>query len=267
MNGLSLVQALQPAHWPTLVLVSARIVGLMLAAPLWSMSGVPKSFRSALVIVFTLIVLPTVQPGRLPPDYLGLALPLASELALGLAIGLIGAVFMAGIGMAGEVAALQMGLNLGPSLSPMADATVSGVGELKNLLAVCLYVTLGGHVVLLAGVVESFQTIPPGVAVNFTEGGRAVAALGGTIFAVAIRAAAPIMVALLLTNLGLAILSRAVPQLNAMAVAFPITIGLGFLMLGAALPFTGAFIGEWNGGLHGSVERMVGAFAPAGARP
>ena len=69
-----------------------------------------------------MIVLPSVQPSHLPPDYLGLVLPLASELILGLAIGLIGAVFMAGMGMAGEVAALQMGLNLGPSLSPMADA-------------------------------------------------------------------------------------------------------------------------------------------------
>ena len=58
MNGLSLVQALAPAHWPTLVLVSARMVGLMLAAPLWSFAGMPKSIRGALVIVFTVTVLP-----------------------------------------------------------------------------------------------------------------------------------------------------------------------------------------------------------------
>jgi flagellar biosynthetic protein FliR len=264
MNGLSIVQALQPAHWPTLVLVSARLVGLMLAAPLWSMSGVPRSFRSAMVILFTLILLPTVSEQPLPTEPLGLVLPLAGELAMGLAIGLIGAVFMAGIGLAGEVAALQMGLNLGPALSPMADATVTGVGELKNLLAVCLYVTLGGHLVLLSGVAESFRAIPPGGTVNLEAGGRAVGVLAGTVFSVAIRAAAPIMVALLLANVGLAILSRAVPQLNAMAVAFPITIGLGLLMLGAALPFTGAFIGQWAGGLHGSVGRMIDAFTPAG---
>ena len=265
MNGLSLVQALQPAHWPTLVVVSARIVGLMLAAPLWSMANVPRSFRGAMVIVFTLVVLPTVEPSRLPPDYLGFLLPLASELVLGLAIGLIGAVFLAGINLAGEVAALQMGLNLGPALSPMADASVTGVGELKNLLAVCIYVTLGGHVVLLTGIAESFRSVPPGAAVDMGQGGRAVAALAGTMFSVAIRAAAPITVALLLANIGMAILSRAVPQLNAMAVAFPVTIGLGFLMLGAALPYTGAFIGQWAGGLHGSVAQMIGAFTP-GAR-
>jgi flagellar biosynthetic protein FliR len=263
VSGLSLVQALQPAHWPTLALVSGRMVGLMLAAPLWSMADVPKSFRGAMVIVFTLIVLPTVPSATLPPDYLGFVLPLASELALGLAIGLVGAVFMAGVGLAGEVAALQMGLNLGPSLSPMADATVTGVGELENLLALCLYVTLRGHVVLLSGVAGSFQAIPPGVAVDMGDGGRAVAALAGTVFSVAVRVAAPIMVALLLANLGLAILSRAVPQLNAMAVAFPITIGLGLLTFGAALPYTGSFVGGWTASLAGSVAHIVGAFTPA----
>lgn len=262
MNGLSIVQALQPAHWPTLVLGSARLVGLMLAAPLWSMADVPKSFRSAVVVVFTLILLPTVAERPLPTEPVGLVLPLASELAVGLAIGLVGAVFMAGIGLAGEVAALQMGLNLGPALSPMADASVTGVGELKSLLAVSLYVTLGGHLILLTGVADSFRAIPPGAVANLESGGRAVAVLAGTVFSVAIRAAAPIMVALLLTNIGLAILSRAVPQLNAMAVAFPITIGLGLLMVGAALPFTGAFIGQWVGGLPGSVARMIDAFTP-----
>jgi flagellar biosynthetic protein FliR len=145
----------------------------------------------------------------------------------------------------------------------MADAAVTGVGELKNLLAVCLYVTLGGHLTLLSGVAESFRAIPPGGAIDLDAGGRAVGALAGTLFSVAVHAAAPIMVALLLTNVGLAILSRAVPQLNAMAVAFPITIGLGLLMVGAALPFTGAFIGQWAGGLPGSVDRMIDAFTPA----
>ena len=265
MNGLSLVQALAPAHWPTLALVSGRMVGLMLAAPLWSFAGMPRSIRGAMIIVFTVTVLPTVHETPLPPDYMGLVLPIASELLLGLAIGLVGAVFTAGMGLAGEVATLQMGLNLGPSFSPMSDASVTGLGDLKTMLAIAIYATLGGHLILLGGVAESLQTIPPGTALDFGEGGRAVVALGGTVFSVAVRAAAPIIAALLLANLGLAILSRAVPQLNAMAVGFPITIGLGFLVFGASLPYTGPFIGRWVGGVHASVGGIVQAFSlPAG---
>lgn len=263
MNDLSIVQSLAPSHWPTMVLVSARMVGLMLAAPLWSFASMPRSIRGALVIVFTVTVLPTVHETRLPPDYIGLVLPLASELMLGLAIGLVGAVFTAGMGMAGELATLQMGLNLGPSLSPMSESSVTGLGDLKMMLALAIYATLGGHLVLLTGVAGSFQAIPPGTALDLTGGGRAVIALAGTVFTVAARAAAPIIAALLLANLGLAILSKAVPQLNAMAVGFPITIGLGFVVFGAALPYTGPFIGRWVGGLPTSVATLIDAFTLA----
>ncbi len=266
MNELSLAQALAPANWPTLVIVSGRVVGLMLAAPLWSLAGVPRSARSAMAVVFTLVVLPSATATQLPSDHLGLVFPLASELALGLAIGLVGAVFMAGVGMAGEVAALQMGLNLGPALSPMAEGTVTGVGELKNLLALTLYVTLGGHLMLLSGVAGSFQVIPPGGMLAWDAGLRLVVDLGAAIFVTAVQVAAPVMVALLLANLALAILSKAVPQLNAMAVAFPITIGLGLLVLGASLPHTGSFIGGWVGTLPTSVARTVHTLTPAGVR-
>jgi flagellar biosynthetic protein FliR len=263
-QSASLVEALQPAHWPTLVVVGGRFIGLMLAAPLWSMTGVPRSVRGALVILYTLSVLPAVTEARLASDFPGFVGPLATELMLGLAIGLTAAVFMAGIGMAGEVASIQMGLNLGPALSGMQEAPVAGIGELKSMLAMVVYVTLGGHLVLLQGMARSLQVIPPGGAIDMVQGGRAATMLAGTLFTTAIRVAAPIIVALLLANLGIAILARAVPQLNSMAVAFPITIGLGFLAFGAALPFVGTFLAQWVGTLPGTVAGTIGTFVPLG---
>lgn len=260
----SIVEALQPAHWPTLVVVGGRFIGLMLAAPLWSMAGVPKSVRGALVLLYTLAVLPAVSETRLPPDFPGFVGPLATELMLGLAIGLTAAVFMAGVALAGEVASMQMGLSLGPALSGMQDAPVAGIGQLKSMLALVCYVTLGGHLVLLQGVARSLEVIPPGGAIDIVQGGRATASLAGTLFATGVQVAAPIMVSLLLANLGLAILARAVPQLNSMAVAFPVTIGLGFLAFGAALPFLGRLVADWVGRLPGSVAGTIGAFVPLG---
>jgi flagellar biosynthetic protein FliR len=236
----------------------------MFAAPLWSMAGVPKSVRGALVLLYTLAVLPAVTETRLPPDFPGFLGPLATELMLGLAIGLTAAVFMAGVALAGEVASMQMGLNLGPALAGMPEMPVGGIGELKSMLALVCYVTLGGHLVLLQGVARSLEVIPPGGAIDVVQGGRAATALAGTVFTTGVRVAAPIMVALLLANLGLAILARAVPQLNSMAVAFPITIGLGLLLLGAALPFLGQLIGNWTMQLPGIVAGTIGAFVPMG---
>lgn len=266
MSGFSLAEALQPAHWPTFVLVSARIIGLMLVAPLWSLSNVPKTVRAALIVVITMCILPSVTAVKLPDEFLALPIPLVTELLIGVAIGLVAAVFHNGIAMAGEVAALQMGLNLGESLAPVAEGSVTGVGELQSMFAMVIYVTIGGHLTLLAGLGRSFELIPPGGMVDFASGSATLIALMGTVFSTAVRAAAPIMAALLLANFAMAILSRAVPQLNAMAVAFPITIGIGLLVLGGSLTFVGAYINGWTGGLGGQVDGVLRAFTPIGVR-
>lgn len=263
MTPLGFLDVVQPAWWPTFVLVSARVVGLLLVAPLWAMTGVPSSVRSALAVVLSVGLLPSVPRATLPADFLALPIPLATELLLGLAIGLVGAVFMQGVAMAGEVVMLQMGLNLGQSLAPMVEVGASGVGELKSLLALTIYATLGGHLVLLAAVQGSFGAIPPGGAIDMTAGAHAVITLAGTVFSTAVRAAAPIMVALLLVNLALAILNRAVPQLNGMAIAFPITTGIGLVLLGAALPFFARYVGDWTGGMGATAASVVRAFTPA----
>lgn len=264
MSTPSLLDALQPVRWTDLVLISGRVTGLMLIAPLWSISAMPRTVRGALVMALSLLLLPFAPVAPLPVEAAALPLPMAGEMLLGVAIGLTGAVFMHGVAMAGEVAALQMGLNLGPALTPTSEGTVSGVGELLSSMALVLYTTIGGHLALLAALAASYHAIPAGGVLDYAEGGRAIVALGGTVFTTAVRVVAPIMVALLLANLGLAILSRAVPQLNAMAVAFPVTIGLGLIVLGASLPYLGQYIGSWTHGLDGSAATMIRAFVPAG---
>ena len=166
------------------------------------------------------------------------------EVLIGVAIGLTAAVIVQGVAYAGEVVAMQMGLALGPALSPMPDLEVSGVGQIKGLLALLIYLAVGGHLMLLRGLAESLRSVPPGAPVGLDSGSGCIL-LFGSLFSTAIRTAAPVMVALLLTNAALAILNRAVPQMNAMMVLVPLSIGVGLIMLGAALPFLANDIGGW----------------------
>ncbi len=266
MTTDGLVELLAPVAWPTFVLVSARVVGLMLVAPLWSMAGIPATIRGAIAVALSLALVPTVRPVTLPPDFVAWPFPLAGELVLGLAIGLTGAFLMHGVALAGEVASLQIGLNLGQAISPMAEVGAEGLGELKSLAVLALFVTLGGHLALVRGLGESLQAIPPGTALDLPRGARAMVDMAGGVFATAVRAAAPLMVALLLANLGLAILARAVPQMSAMTVSFPITAAVGFVVFGASLPFLGRMVAGWTGGLDGRLAAVLAAFAPAAGR-
>lgn len=258
----TLVDALQPIHWPTLAMVSARAAGLVLIAPLWSLSALPASLRGALAMLLAAAVLPAVTPVT---DSGLLILSMGSELLIGIALGLVGAVFTHGVAIAAEVVSLQMGLSLGAAINPAADLGTGGISEAKMLLTLAVYATVGGHQQLAEAFARSFDMIPPGAAADVITGGKAVVALAGTAFDVGVRAAAPAMAALLITNLALALLSRAVPQLNTMMVAIPVTVAVGLLALGAALPSLAAWIAGWASSLGGQADLITRALAPAGA--
>lgn len=262
MNGLPLLNEIDPATWPMIALISARVGGLFMTAPLWSMQDIPKTVRVALVFLISAAITPGALHAAGPTEPLATVGPMAAEMLLGLAIGLSAAAFLHGITLAGEVISVQAGLNLGPALSPMADESVGGLGQAKTLLATSIYVSMGGHLMLLDGLARSVLVIPPGQSPNLAGGVRVVTALGGIVFSAGIHAAAPVMVALLLTNLALAILSKAVPQMSAMAVAFPITLTVGLLMFAASLPFFAMMASRWAAGLPGTVNSTMGALAP-----
>ncbi|MEK7317404.1 MAG: flagellar biosynthetic protein FliR [Candidatus Eisenbacteria bacterium] len=254
---------LQPDRWPLFVLLTARIGGLMLTAPLWSMSGWPRAGRAAFTVVLAMMLLPLAPAGRVPEEVLELPVPVAMELLIGSLIGLAAAVIVQGVALAGEIISIQMGLSFGALLAPMPELAMGGVGPLQSMLALLLYTTIGGHLVLVRGLAESLVTLPPGAPIDLAAGLAPILALLATLFITGLRAAAPIVIALFLTQIALAVLSRAVPQINAMVLSFPITIGVGFLMLYLALPFLSMAIAGWLGDLPASITRTLEPLRPA----
>jgi flagellar biosynthetic protein FliR len=254
-------QVMAPQNWPTFVLLTARLTGLMLAAPLWSMTALPRAARAAITVVLATLLLPSAPKTALGDRVLDLPLPMAMELVVGIVIGLTGAVLIQGVTLAGEVISLQMGLSLGPALSPMPDLQAPGIGQLKGLLALAIYVGVGGHLLLLKGLADSLQVLPPGTSMNLELGGRAAASMVGGLYTSAVQAAAPVMVALLMSNAALALLSRAVPQINTMMVSLPLTIGIGLVMLGTALPIVASIVTGWMRELPAGVDVLLHALA------
>lgn len=237
--------AFAPEKWAAFVLITARVGGFLFTAPGFSGAMMPGMVRTALTIVLAVFLLPGAPSSPLPDDVLDLPLPLATELAIGMVIGLAAAVIVYALGLAGEVMSLQMGLSIAPALSPVPEMQVVGVGQITSLLAVVIYLGLGGHLLLLGGLSESLRVMPPGGGYALDAGAEVAVGLAGQMFTCAVSAAAPVMVALLLTNIAMAIMGRAVPQMNAMMMSFPITVGVGLLTFGLALPILTATVSGW----------------------
>lgn len=257
MRATSLTDIVDLRNWPTFVLASARVGGLMLAGPLWSIAAVPPRIRAAIAIVLTAALFPIVpQRQQIDSTAVGLAY-LAVEFLLGLSIGLAAAAFLGGVALAAEIASVQMGLSLGSILAPAHEVATPGLGELEGYFALAIYVSVGGHVALLSGLGESLRLLPPGT-VPALDGGLAIALdTGRTVLTTAVRAAAPLMAALLLAHIAMAILNRAVPQINTLMVSIPITVAVGLVALGASLGVTAGLVRQWTMALPASVETTL----------
>jgi flagellar biosynthetic protein FliR len=100
-----------------------------------------------------------------------------------------------------------------------------------------VYLAANVHLALLATLVDSFTTMPITVGPMTGNIAEQVVRWGGRLFSAGLQLSLPIVAALLITNVALGILTRAAPSLNLFGIGFPITLAIGFVMLGLILPY------------------------------
>lgn len=231
------VEALVGRWGPGFVLLLARCGGLVAFGPVFGSGALPALVKIAVAGALALALAPVLGPGLRPPaDALALAAVVAGELAVGALLGLSVRVTLAGIGMAGELASVQMGVGMPATLDPHSLTQVTAVNHLLDQVAVVTFLALDGHHAVLAALGRSLALVPP---LHVAVGGAALEALLGAVQAallLAVRLAAPMSAAILASLVTLGLLNRVAPQVNVFMVSFALTAGIGLLVLLAALP-------------------------------
>ena len=219
--------------WP-----STRILATLSVAPLFGHANVPATVKLGLGLLLSLAVAPALpaMPAVAPFSSDGLLI-LVQQLLIGLAIGFSMKLAFTGIELAGELAALTMGLSFASFYDPNAEAEATSVSQWFGWLALMVFVSSNLHLTLLASLTDSFSTFPVSALPVGTRPFNMIAAFGGHIFSIGIQLALPIIAALLVTNLALGLLTKAAPQLNLFGIEFPMTIGVGFLMISMVMPY------------------------------
>lgn len=261
----SAADLLTPASVNALLLLGFRLGGLLLVAPLFSSRTVPMMVRTSLLVVLTWLLAPVaIGAGAAAAAPALTPLNALTETLVGFAIGFGAAVLVAGAEAAGELLSLSIGLSGAAALDPISHASIPVLGQFANLFAVALLLSIDAHVGMIDALAASLRFLPVGASVNGPAGAAAMVSLGSQLFLLGLRFAAPIIVVVMLANLALGVLSRAAPQMNILAVAFPIQIGLGLLALFASLPLIATFFGGWSGVYEGVISHVL--FALSGGR-
>lgn len=208
-----------------------------MAAPIFSVRQVPVRLRLLLAVLITLVVQPVLPPAPLVPVLSVDGLLIAGQqILIGLALGFLLQMAFQALVFGGQVMAYSMGLGFAHMMDPANGVQVPVVAQFWLILAMLAFLLMNGHLILIAALADTFQVIPIA-----TDGlGRAglweLLTWASRMFAAGLLMTMPIVISLLLVNIGMGIVSRAAPQLNIFAVGFPITLMMGFLLMWVTLP-------------------------------
>ena len=227
---LSLLAADVVERFLTMLWPMARISALLLVAPVLSLDAVTLRIRIALALVLTVFVYPLFDWPVIDPTTAPGLLELVNHIIIGILMGLILQVVLAAVATGGQAIAGSMGLSMAQMIDPNLG-NVPVVASFLVILASLIFLGLGGHVLLLELLIQSFEMLPIGQGLLSLNAVGALLGWSSMIFLGAVLLALPMLVILLAVNLGLGVVVRAAPTLNIFAVGFPAMILVGMLML------------------------------------
>ncbi|MFW6278387.1 MAG: flagellar biosynthetic protein FliR [Halorhodospira sp.] len=209
-----------------------RVGAALLVAPVYGNNMVPLQVRVFLGAALTVVVLPVVGevPAVDPLSAEGLLMA-AQEVLVGLTMGLLLALALNTVVIAGESIALAMGLGFATMVDPQTGMSVPVISQLLLTLATLLFLAVGGHLMVIQLLADSFSAIPIGELALEREVFWGVAAWGAQMYAGAVLIALPLVTVLLVINLALGVMTRAAPQMNVFSVGLPMTILVGVVLI------------------------------------
>ena len=232
LSEAQLTAWLSPLIWPFL-----RTLALFTSAPIFSSKAVPARAKIALAFFVALAAQPSLegQPVISINDATAFGAVL-QQVGVGLAIGFSIRVVLAAVELAGEVVGFQMGLSFASFFDPTIGGQSSAVARFFGQMALFMFVVMGGHLMVLMTVIQSFVAFP--VDQNFLQALQQMKIydLGTDLFASGLWMSLPMVGMLMFANLALGIVSRVAPQMNIYAIGFPITLTVGLVGMAATLP-------------------------------
>jgi flagellar biosynthesis protein FliR len=225
------------------MLVLARVTPLFLLAPPFSSPAIPPRVRGVIAVGLSIGLAPVALHGQhIPSDPLTLAGLILEGLLVGLAFAFSYAVLFAAVESAGALADLGAGFSYGNLINPFDGNQGAVLAHFYSLVGIAVFLIIGGEAWLLRGIARTFTLVPLTSAPRLTSLVAGAEQVFSTIFTSAIEVAAPVLIALLITDAAFGVVSRVVPQLNVFAVGFPAKVAVALLVVGASMPFVAGWI-------------------------
>jgi len=225
-------------HFSLFLIVLVRIVAFIATSPVMSVQAWPSWGKLGLAVSVSLLVAPTLSvtvpdPYSQPGDFIVLIL---QETIVGLFIGIFANMIFTAFLWAGQMFDLQIGFSVASEFDPSTGGVSSLTGNFLSLLFTLYFLGENGLDGLVLAIMHSYQTVPVGTLHFPTDTWQFLTQMLGLVMTFALEFAAPLLVAMLLSDITFAILSRAVPQMNVFVVGLPAKLFVGLTMFAVVMP-------------------------------
>jgi flagellar biosynthesis protein FliR len=230
------------------VLAFVRSIAWISICPPFSNSSIPIMLKIGFALALSVIAAGTLQHDSLPESDAQVLTQLFVQALVGIVLGFVVSLFVNTVVAAGSLIDLFSGLNLPQAIDPLSQQQTALFGQFYNLVLTGLLFTSGASIVIAQGFISSFHAV--GTSFPPATPGTVAQTISGdvvTFFAAAVEIAAPVIVVLFCTQILLALLAKAIPQINVFVFGFPLQIMLALLAVGVAIV-----------ALPGDVVNMVG---------
>jgi len=224
--------------WPMI-----RISAFLIAAPFFSLQVVSVRIRVLLGLLLTWMIYPLIDIPTIDPSSMVGLMEVFNQALVGFIMGLILQVVTAALVVGGQTISMSMGLGM----ANMIDPNVGNVPLLSVFILIfstLIFLGLGGHIIMLSLLIETFQSLPIGSTVIPTDLFLFIVKWSSMTFLGAVLIALPVMVSLLFINLGIGVITRTAPALNIFAVGFPAMIIAGIILFSVSMTSVGYRI-QW----------------------
>lgn len=217
-----------------------RLLALFMTAPIFHDQAVPARAKIGFSLIVAILVVPLLPPEQyVPISHPNALLLVAQQILIGGALGFSMRLIFTALELAGDLIGLQMGLSFAGFISPSTGEQTPLIGSFLSTLAALIFLAMNGHLLMIAGLVDSFDSLPIDPLLGSAPDFNALAHAGADMFRLGLHIALPVLATMLILNLALGVLARVAPQLNIFAIGFPVTLLIGMIALAMAMPFMG----------------------------
>ncbi|MGH1492428.1 MAG: flagellar biosynthetic protein FliR [Acidimicrobiales bacterium] len=216
------------------LLVMTRLVTVLSVAPPFNGSMIPPRVRVAIAASLGLLIAP-LQPVDISLEVFSLLVAIGYQVVVGAMFGYLIQLMLSVPMIAGSMIDGLSGLSASTLFDPTSNSSATPAARLNQMLAMIVLVGIEGHLLIVRGVMRSYEAAPLS-GFRIEPLGQLLVTASGQLLLAAVEIALPVLVALLMTEAVLALSARAAPRLNVMVLGFAVKSIVFMLLFALSLP-------------------------------